>query len=90
MIMKSTSARSLKEDLANSVTRDNGGFAFPSDMTLRDWYRGKALQGVCANPDLVRALCDQSGNPTFRTQTIADIALLAAKIGDAMIKERDK
>ena len=82
--------------------KNHGGPAFPQNdagvnrinnhdgMSLLDWYRGKALQGVCANPDLVRALCERSGNPALSAQTIADIALLAAKLADAMLMERDK
>lgn len=30
------------------VERRDGGPAFP-DMTLRDWFAGMALQGLCAN-----------------------------------------
>lgn len=42
--------------------KDDGGFAFPvvarnytnDGMTLRDWFAGQALAGLCAN-------CDSSG-----------------------------
>ena len=65
-----------------------GGTAFPlvyddetkgtreihSGMTLRDWFAGKAMQGLCAG---------NSTNP----QQIAQAAYIVA---DAMLKERSK
>ena len=45
------------------MSKPDGGPAFPNGsydtktgnnlgMTLRDWFAGMALQGICANPDI--------------------------------------
>lgn len=49
-------------------------------MTLRDWFAGMALQGFCANPNIIT----QSG--AFKHANFATIYDFA----DAMIEERQR
>lgn len=64
---------------------EDGGNAFPAcgnpeqdrfmpGMTLRDWFAGMALQGLCAS--------------CYETMTDDGIACTAYEIADAMIKAR--
>lgn len=46
-------------------------------MTLRDWFAGMAMQGICANPE----------NDGMNT---GDAVLRAYQAADAMIDQRDK
>lgn len=55
----------------------DGGSAFPKDMSLRDWFAGMAMQGYCARPDLEKE-CQQG------------FAIAAYDQADAMLAEREK
>lgn len=74
---------------------NNGGFAFPrplvvttqgieddaeTGMTLRDWFAGMALQGYLSS----FAGLEDAGFPSS-----AKCALLAYRIADAMLRERE-
>lgn len=71
------------------MTKDTGGAAFPqitelgdiaqtsNGMTLRDWFAGKALQGIL-------------GNPNISNKFFEDDAHVAYKCADAMLAERAK
>lgn len=52
--------------------------AHPEGMSLRDWFAGQALAGLCANPDI---------NCNVAEDYLAAIALERA---DAMLKARGK
>ena len=64
----------------------DGGAAFPiandlqrgswDGMSLRDWFAGKAMQGLCGNGD-------------FDADTVQNIAKAAYFIADAMIAARE-
>ena len=63
-----------------SAPIDDGGDAFPHPdgsfgMSLRDYFAGQALAGMCANPDLTSFLP-------------APMACAAYKIADAMLAAR--
>lgn len=74
------------------VTKDNGGPAFPvpaelcqdltveeqRGLTLRDWFAGKAMQGLQANP--VEGVCEMG---------FEEIAKYAYAQADAMLKARE-
>ena len=80
-----------------TTTVNDGGPAFPrpmvgSDqagtvdagcegMTLRDWFAGQALMGLCA--DYGRTTCAAEG-------VHENLAMVAHRIADAMLKEREK
>jgi hypothetical protein len=80
----------------------NGGPAFPFQcqglttapdiyhgMTLRDWFAGQALQGLCANPGGPFQRNEASGWSIVNC-TINSVAELAAEMADAMLAERSK
>jgi len=64
---------------------DDGGPAFPGNrawaggggMTLRDWFAGQALAGICAD-DASNDHCQE------------ELALSAYSLADAMLKEKEK
>lgn len=61
----------------------NGGYAFPSTnvqkgMTLRDWFAGQIISGLCADP---------TNHALFTTESEA--AESAYTIADAMIAARE-
>jgi hypothetical protein len=73
------------------TTKDNGGPAFPvptdmsggeafylatPGMSLRDWFAGQAMGGICAHSD------------TWGLPDVSEIALKAYRIADAMIAAR--
>lgn len=75
---------------------NDGGPAFPSraipnatdhrcetrdGMSLRDWFAGKALQGLCSNPSML---------DTITPSTIAWLKKYSLEIANEMIKERNK
>lgn len=75
----------------------DGGSAFPvhpdiqlaeddlySGMSLRDWFAGQALAGLCANPELGKLVLSTEDRPD---ETLAECAYLAA---GAMVKARTK
>jgi hypothetical protein len=61
----------------------NGGFA--KDITMRDEFAGRAMQGMFANP------CD-SHDPDEETyeEYVAEIGRCAYLMADAMLKAREK
>ena len=74
------------------TTQDNGGAAFPTldhkghalvcrefGMSLRDWFAGQALVGICANPDTGNG--DEQKQARWAYQA-AD-AMLAARQGQS-------
>ena len=65
---------------------NNGGPAFPLyapgerfyGMTLRDYFAAKAMQGICANPEM------------SKFEFVDYAAKLCYHMADAMIEERNK
>ena len=75
--------------MATKAVLNDGGQAFPCDggtvrtdgMTVRDYFAAKAIQGLCA--DYGRTTCMEEG--------IHDnLAMIAYRIADAMLRERAK
>lgn len=78
-----------------SAVVDDGGPAFPqkegsyyengmhfySGMTLRAWFAGQALAGLCANHDHINSTDDSDNG-------VAALAAHAAKLADAMLAAR--
>lgn len=71
------------------TTKDTSGGAFPfspndqstahmatNGMSLRDWFAGQAMGGICAHSD------------TWGLPDVSEIALKAYRIADAMIAAR--
>ena len=61
----------------------NGGYAFPSTnvyrgMTLRDWFAGQIISGLCADPTNHELFTDES-----------EAAVSAYDIADAMLAARE-
>lgn len=54
-----------------------------SGMTLRDWFAGKAMQGIWSN---ATALAQFAGSQDEAGQ----MAVIAYEMADAMLKERSK
>ena len=77
----------------------DGGPAFPrtaapntqqiskDGMSLRDYFAAKAMQGMCANPDLNVATAKAGLNPS---DVRLSYAKSAYKQADEMLKERSK
>lgn len=69
------------------MRKNNGGPAFAcasnhwhqGGMSLRDWFAGMALQGICANPNTIMKDLDSG------TKFVTEIAYF---IADAMLAER--
>jgi hypothetical protein len=68
----------------------DGGSAFPtmkpayqlqSGMTLRDWFAGMALQGVCGSPEMLASYSERGGEKS--------IAKGCYKMADAMLAARE-
>ena len=77
--------------------RDDGGPAFPipadepgntyTGMSLRDYFAGQALAGICANPDISKWCADNE----MKTQFVrADYVMSAYEIADMVLAERAK
>lgn len=65
----------------------DGNSADSYGMTLRDWFAGMALNGICANSDI----SINSANANLTRQSIREsFAEGAYKTADAMIAEREK
>ena len=70
-----------------AVKRNDGGPAFPRDgwapedgMSLRDYFAGQALAGLCANMQVDR----------FIEMSVGHMAGLSYMYADAMLRERSK
>lgn len=57
-------------------------------MTLRDYYAGKALQGLLSNTLVSIAFCENSKQDPAKT--VSHIANRCFALADAMIEERSK
>lgn len=56
-------------------------------ISLRDWFAGQALAGICADTgSLERAAKEQYGKRTIRPEMVAAAAY---QIADAMLKARE-
>ena len=69
----------------------NGGPAFPTcdhadGMSLRDYFAGQALLGLCGNPDYVKTVKEFTKNDARAGQAMA--ARSAYRIADAMLTAR--
>lgn len=77
--------------------KNNGGTAFPSHgtmgevnyegMSLRDWFAGQAMLGMCANPDLSKDAFNKKIPPVI---VRFSFAVSAYRMADAMLEEREK
>ena len=69
---------------------NDGGSAFPrawvdsNGMTLRDWFAGQALAGLCCNEILI----DGYGSASSVQIQINNVSHIANQIADAMIETR--
>lgn len=78
---------------------NDGGYAFPSvdhmgdgpnGMTLRQWYVGKAVQGVCANADITKAAANAGLKAEdFRKSLVSSVFVLADALLAFEEKERE-
>ena len=73
----------MKEDTDKTWMEVHGGFA--KDMTLRDWYAGQVMQGLCANPEDIH----RADEETYE-EYVAEIGRCAYIVADAMLKAREK
>lgn len=55
-------------------------------MSLRDWFAGMALQGMCANPDITSAMSEKGMKPFEIRESFASSAYAQA---DEMMEERE-
>ncbi len=70
---------------SNSVNTNDGGYEWENGMYLRDYFAGKAINGLLANS----VNCNQGIQPTWLAKP-EEQAKLAYEIADAMMKERYK
>jgi hypothetical protein len=63
------------------VTDTEESETFYKGMSLRDWFAGKALNGLIAFPGMVEGGLTKSPGPVVR---------IAYEYADAMLKEREK
>ncbi|CAB4168235.1 hypothetical protein UFOVP1276_23 [uncultured Caudovirales phage] len=73
----------MKEDTDKTWMEVHGGFA--KDMTLRDEFAGRAMQGMFANPEDIHIAEDE----TYE-EYVAEIGRCAYLMADAMLKAREK
>lgn len=78
--------------------KKDGGHAFPNitpdmnvdggpGMTLRDWFAGQALAGLCASDGFTKRLGDREEN--FLGRADSEAAGCAYEMADAMLEARD-
>ena len=86
--------------------RDDGGAAFPvpqSDwaydrwgpiegMSMRDWFAGKVLQGLAANPNIVKTISGRigGGGPVGVIVSDGDLVHFALEQADLLLEARKK
>lgn len=58
-------------------------FGFESGMSIRDWFAGMALQGICSNQAYLRNI-----SPEGKAED--HVAIAVYEIADAMLRERSK
>lgn len=78
--------------------KNDGGSAFPipdegqgwgsAGMTLRDWFAGQALAGLCASKFIAEHAAD-GGAADGSKGLVAGIARRAFMLADAMLKDRE-
>lgn len=59
----------------------------PEELSLRDWYAGVALGGLCANPVILETMGRREDDIT---EMIELLTTQSNDIADAMMKERPK
>lgn len=75
-----------------TTPKDNGRPAFPNNdqhgcafngMTLRDWFAGMALQGICSSPELLERYWNRGGviKASKECYILADAMLTVRKEG---------
>lgn len=79
---------------------DHPQFAFPNHfdagMTLRDWFAGQALLGLCSRELRPASEISSQLNSSVKWADVwhirpgAEVAKIAYSLADAMMKERDK
>lgn len=80
------------------MSKDTGGPAFPvvipdaeyckEGITAHDYFAAKALQGLCANPNIIS--CEYFAELATGAKCGDSIALAALQLADAMLAERSK
>lgn len=61
-----------------------------SGMTLRDWFAGQALNGLCANGELEKSVRIYENKLNIEIDTVKYYPQIAYELADAMLKERQK
>lgn len=74
--------KDFQPETGNQVVREQ----FPG-MSLRDWFAGMSMLGMTANPDISRAMSDESMKPKEVRRSFAARAYAQA---DEMLAERNK
>lgn len=70
---------------------NNGTFANPqAGMSLRDWFAGQALVGMCANPEMGKIINWLIYAAAGKEQSLNGVAETAYEMADAMLAERAK
>ena len=71
----------MKEDTDKTWIEVHGGFA--RDMTMRDEFAARAMQGMFANPEDIH----RADEETYE-EYVAEIVRCAYQMADAMLKAR--
>ena len=65
------------------------GITGSSGVSLRDWFAGQALAGLCSLDAVLSAKCPHDVTPKSRIKRGDDIATSAYRIADAMLAARE-